>query len=243
MLISCDASKLEWVVLLELSRDEQGLKEILEGQDTHDLNRVAFSLPSRLVSKIYLFRTIYRGSGWSFANDPNFMHVSTSVKYWDQVNEKFYKKYKGIDLCHKEWGKLVTEGRSIVGPFGREWNISLGRDKKGELYIPWTVLTNYPVQGTGADVMLLARVSFSNRLKKKEWGKEVKLVSTVHDSIVVDAPSYLLQEIVNLFHQVFDDLIKNFKALFDYDWIVPLTCECKSGMNMKEMEKVQRNDI
>lgn len=243
MLVQADASQLEWRTLLELSRDEIGLREILEGQDTHELNRVAFNLPSRLISKIYLFRTIYRGKGWSFANDPAFMHVSSSASFWDEINEKFYKKYKGIDRCHKDWADCVLKGRSIVGPFGREWEISLARDIRGNLVIPWTILTNYPVQGTGADIMQIARVSFINRLKKQPWGDKVLLISTVHDSIVVDAPSYLVQDIVNLFHQVFDDLIGNFNRLFNYTWIVPLTCECKFGMNMKEMTKIPRNDI
>jgi DNA polymerase I-like protein with 3'-5' exonuclease and polymerase domains len=168
MIIQCDASQLEWRVSLELSGDETGLQEVLNGADTHDLNRVAFSLPSRLISKIYLFRTIFRGSGWSFANDPDFMHVSTSPKYWDDVNEKFYSKYSGLDRCHKQWANLVVNGKPIQGPLGRYWPISMGRGNNGELKIPWTVLTNYPVQGTGADVMMIARISFANRLRKLE---------------------------------------------------------------------------
>jgi hypothetical protein len=63
MLVACDAKQLEWRVLLELARDQVGINEVLNGDDTHDLNRVAFSLPSRLIAKIYLFRTIYRGTG------------------------------------------------------------------------------------------------------------------------------------------------------------------------------------
>lgn len=56
MLIQADASQLEFRVAVELSQDQVGIKEILEGQDTHSLNQAAFNLPSRLISKIYLFR-------------------------------------------------------------------------------------------------------------------------------------------------------------------------------------------
>lgn len=243
MLIQVDASQLEWRVALELSHDWVGINEIKEGQDTHSNNEKAFELPSRLIAKIYLFRTIFRGSGWSFANDPDFMHVSSSPTYWDEVNEKFYKKYNLLDKKHKEWAELVVAGEPLVGPLGRFWPISMGRDKRNQLFIPWTLLTNYPVQGTAADVMSVARVSFANRLKKLSHLHLVRLISSVHDSIVVDAPVEHLQEVTNLFFQVFDDLQGNIKKLFGYDWVTPLGCEVKYGPNMKQMTKIKRTDL
>ncbi len=89
--------------------------------------------------------------------------------------------------------------------------------------------------------MTLARILFAKRLQSLKW-KDVLLVSSVHDSIVVDAPGYLLQEITNLFHQVFDDLQSNIKKVFGYDWEVPLACEVKHGPNMKDMKKLDRTD-
>lgn len=142
---------MEWRTLLELARDEVGIKEVLEKQDAHSLNEKAFDLPSRLIAKIYLFRTIYRGQGWSFANDPDFMHVSTDPKFWDSIGEKFYKKYFGVDKCHHQWADLIVKGQPIVGPFGREWSIEMKRNKRsGNLEIPWTTLTNYPVNKLAA---------------------------------------------------------------------------------------------
>lgn len=237
-------SQLEWRSLLYLSQDEVGIREVLEKQDAHSLNEKAFGLPSRLIAKRYLFRTIYRGSGWSFANDPDFMHVSANPKYWDDVGEKFYKKYAGVDACHHRWADLVVNGKNLVGPFGREWSISLKRNSYGELQIPWTTLTNYPVQGTGADIMMLARISFARRLRSRQWNGSVILISTVHDSIVVDVSDASdVQEVVNLFHQVFDDLPKNIHKIFGVDWNVPQPCEVKIGKDMKNMEKVERTDL
>jgi len=182
--------------------------------------------------------TIFRGSGFSFANDPDFMHVSTSAKYWDEANEKFYKKYKGLDDKHKEWANLVIEGKPLVGPLGRFWPIKMATDYKGNLVIPWTLLANYPTQGTGTDVMTIARVSFMNRLKKLKLDS-VKLVSSVHDSIVVDSPAEHLHLVAIMFHEVFRDLQANIKKLFGYEWKVPLACEVKYGPNMKDMEKYE----
>lgn len=236
MLLQCDASQLEWRTALELSKDWVGINEILGGEDTHSKNQEAFGLPSRLIAKIFLFRTIFRGSGWAFANDPDFMHVSAVPAFWDDMNEKFYRKYHSLDKKHHEWKDLVMRGLPIEGPLGRQWSINISRHPRtGELKIPWTTLSNYPVQGTGADIMMLARLSARRRIS--DAGLECDFISTVHDSIVVDCREKYLEPIRDIFDGVFADLPKNIKALFGYDWTVPMACESKYGPNMKEMSK------
>lgn len=233
MYLQVDASQLEWRVALELSQDSIGITEILEKQDVHSLNQKAFSLPSRLIAKTYLFRTIFRGSGWSFANDPNFIHVSNNPDYWDNLNEKFYSKYGGLNKCHYAWKDFVLNKQPIVSPLGREWLI-----KYDGLKIPWTVLSNYPVQGTGADIMTLVRVIFRKRLKEKSYANSIYLVTSVHDSIIVDCPNGLVNEVAKLLYQIFADLQKNIKSIWGYEWKVPLECECKIGHTMKDMTKL-----
>lgn len=235
MLIQCDASQLEWRTLLELAKDQIGIDEILGGEDTHAKNQQAFGLPSRLIAKIFLFRTIYRGSGWSFANDPDFMHVSTSSQFWDDMNEKFYAKYKGINAVHQKWKDIVMGGKAIQGPMGRSWSCPPKRDYKGELRVPWTTLTNYPVQGTGADVMMLARIMANKRIKNA--GIPCDFISTVHDSIVLDTQQRYLETLKNIFDEVFKDLPSRIKSIFGYDWTVPMACESKFGPDMKSMTK------
>lgn len=211
-----------------------GIAEVLGGEDTHSKNQEAFKLPSRLIAKVFLFRCIYRGSGWSYANDPDFMHVSTSAAFWDDMNEKFYDKYKGIDLCHKKWAQEVMAGKPIVGPLGRQWQCN-NRDKFGNTFVPWTTLTNYPVQGSGADIMMLARISAFNRIKKLNLPG--KFVSTVHDSIVYDCPEEVCKEVAEIFHAAFANIPTTIAKLYGYTWYVPMTAECKIGKNMLEMSK------
>lgn len=235
MLIQCDASQLEWRTLLELAKDQVGIDEILGGEDTHYKNQEAFGLPSRLIAKIFLFRTIYRGSGWSFANDPDFMHVSAKSDFWDDMNEKFYAKYKGINSCHQRWKDCVMGGSAIVGPMGRSWSCPPKRDYRGELKVPWTTLTNYPVQGTGADVMMLARIMAYKRIK--DAGIPCDFISTVHDSIVLDCMERHLGDLRDIFDGVFADLPSRIQSVFNYHWTVPMACESKYGPNMKDMHK------
>lgn len=210
------------------------MAEILGGEDTHAKNQEAFVLPSRLIAKIFLFRTIFRGSGWSFANDPDFMHVSKSSDFWDEKNEMFFSKYKGIDAVHKKWAEIVMAGEAIHGPLGRSWKIN-NKDSYGNIKVPWTTLSNYPVQGTGADVMMLARLMAKKRIR--EAGIPCDLISTVHDSIVGDTREKYLVPLRDVFDGVFADLPKSIANIFGYTWTVPMACESKYGPNMKEMKK------
>lgn len=245
MLVKCDAGQLEWRTLVELSRDPVALQEILDGEDTHTKNQVLFGLPSRLIAKVYLFRTIYRGSGWSFANDPDFMHVSDKPSFWDDIGEKFYGKYEGINNKHMEWADCVTGNRVITIPSGREWLIPMGSkvSRYGtESFIPWTVLTNYPNQGLGADVMMLVRLSLWKRVKASK--REIKFISTVHDDIKFDCREKDVQWLVDTCHSVFADLHENIYRCWKYNWVVPMPCEVFKGMDMLNMTEVKpSNDL
>lgn len=234
---------MEWRCAIELSRDPVGMEEIINGLDTHSLNQAAFDLPSRLIAKIYLFRTIFKGSGYAFAHDPAFMHVSSDPKYWDQINTKFYQKYHGLDQQHKRWADMVIRGKPIVGLSGRQWEIPMGRDHHGNLKIPWTTLTNYPIQGTSADVMMLFRLSFWRRLQALGLTKECLVIQTIHDSLFVDVPSKYVDTLVRLMYDCLRDLIPNIKRCFGYDWAVPLDGEVKVGPNQKDMKKILREDL
>jgi twinkle protein len=234
MLISIDGAQLEWRGAVWLSGDPIGIQEINDKVDAHTENQKAFGLPSRLIAKIYLFRTIFRGSGWSFAHDADFNHVSDKPEYWDDINEKFYKKYKGLDDWHKKLAQTVAARKPICSPLGREWLIPL--KENGDL--PWTTLTNYPVQGTCADIMMVARVTLARRLSLTPKLQSVKLVSTVHDSIVLDAPTALVEDVSALAISCFDDLPKNFKKLWGIDLPIAFPGEVSIGPNLKEMKKL-----
>lgn len=232
MLIKIDAAQLEWRTAVWLSGDKVGINEILSKADIHESNRTTFDLPTRLVAKTYLFRTIFRGSGYSFSRDPAFSHVSTDPDYWDDVNSKFYAKYHGLDQWHKKLSQEVAAGRPIYSPTGRYWKIPMLPDGK----LPWTVFTNYPVQGTGADIMKVARISLWNRIRASNM--RAVLVSTVHDDLKLDAPDEEVDTVIKTAYQVFDDLPKNFKRLFNIDLPIPFPGEASVGRDLLNMEKV-----
>lgn len=137
------------------------------------------------------------------------------------------------------WHKAIineaqTTGK-VVCPTGR-WFPYKPYQKNGDWVWPVTTIKNYPVQGTGADLVCLARVEFFRRFKDSKI--HGKMVSSVHDSIVCDvvpdaipATARLLQESVEIVPQLFQE-----KWGIEFD--LPMTAEILAGNNMKNMQEI-----
>lgn len=229
-IVNADAKSLEIYGAAYLSQDPIMMKELLAGIDLHERNQQDFKLPTRLIAKTLIFRTIYGGNEYSFANDPDFTSVSTSTNFWKKVLDKFFDKYKGLAEWHNQLIREVTTTGKYINPAtGRMYKYD--RTQKGDW--PVTQIKNYPVQGLGADIMSIARVSFKRRFDDLKIPGVI--VNTVHDSIVVDVPSSEVQHVSKLFHAVFDGLPSNFKRIFGVDFNLPLLCEVSIGPNFKEL--------
>lgn len=224
---------MEWVVGTFLSQDKIAYQEIWDGVDQHNLNQKAFNLPSRLIAKTFVFRLMYGGQAYSYANDPDFTDVSRSEKFWQKVIDAFYEKYYGFAQWHKQIVVDAMRDGYLLMPTGRLYPFTAKRGWNGELKAPETLIKNYPVQGLGADMMSICRVSFARRFKAS--GIRGKLVNSVHDSIVLDIYKEDLEVVVKMFHEVVADLPANFEKLFGVKFNLPMKCEVSYGNNMKEL--------
>ena len=218
MLINVDSRHLDWTAAVYLAQDEVGIKEIENEWDIHTDNQKTFGLPSRLIAKIFLFRIIFGGTAYSFSLDNDFAECGFSEKQWEEVIERFYSKYKGIAAWHKRLVEEATTTGQLSIPTGRSWTYTAFRNKRGELVWPITKIKNYPVQGLEADLMAITRVSLFNRIKKYDEGFRILLISTVHDSILLDVPNELVSWTVDTINSVFRDVPDNFKKLFGVDF-------------------------
>lgn len=235
-ILKADAKGLEIVCVAYLSQDKVLMKELIDGVDIHGENQKVFGLPSRLVAKVFVFRLIYGGSAYSYSVDPDFTNVSTSENYWQKVIDKFYQKYTGIRDWHtKIIQEAMTTGQLIM-PTGRVYKFEPKRNKRGELETPDTIIKNYPVQGLGADLMSIVRVSFYRRFKHNTISGF--LVNTVHDDIVCDIVPQDQQRVVDIFHSVFNDIPSNFNRVFGKKFNLPLKCEISVGNNMKDLNEI-----
>ncbi len=241
MLVNVDAKAIEWVVAAFLSQDAVAIDEIRRGVDQHNDNQARFKLPSRLIAKTFVFRLIYGGQAYSYANDFNFMHVSSSEKFWQKVIDAFYEKYKGLESWHNSILQDTKETNQLEIPSGRIFTFQPEVNSRGEIKWPRTTILNYPVQGLAADIMTIIRVSFYTLWKKAKI--DGYLISTVHDSIIVDIHPKELHRVALMFFKVFEDLPKNFSKYFNVDFNLPTRCEISYGNNLKDLTEIKKTDI
>ena len=237
--MNVDVKGLEVVVAAQLSGDDVLCQEILERIDIHGANQARFRLgdgkPGRLVAKILKFRIIYGGSAYSFAHDPDFMGVSTSVKFWENIIDEYYKKYSGIKKWHELLVNTVKKQGYIEVPSGRFYAFEPVL-KRNEYKWPITQIKNYPVQGFGADLVMLARIE-AKRLLAAE-GIIADFVQTVHDSIVVDCPENNVEVVGKCLTQAVESVPRLCYEHFDYEFGLPLTCELQVGKNKLDMKEL-----
>lgn len=243
MIISVDHKGLEWVTAVYLSQDKVGMKEIWDGADQHEDNRARFGLPTRLIAKTFLFRLIYGGSAFSYANDPEFSGVSNDPAFWEGVISEFYRKYEGLAAWHQLLLKTVGATGTYESPSGRIYKFEPYKAGNGEWKLPRTKILNYPVQGLGADIVMLSRISLWNKLRRhRDEGlvdlSQVKLVNTVHDDIWLDTLETFLKgidfqgnpcyNICSTIKSVFEDLPQNFERAFKQPFNLPTRYEIKT---------------
>lgn len=178
---------------------------------------------------------IYRGSAYAYSKDPDFASVSKSQDYWQSVIDSYYSKYQGIHEQHLRYIHEATTTGKIISPTGRVYLFVPKQTYNGLKYNE-SDITNWPNQGLGADVVTMIRVVAKKRLDKLKL--KSKLVSTVHDSIVLDAPDTEIKIVANLFDNLFRDLPKLLSQYFYLDWNVPMRGEVKIGLNMLNLKEI-----
>jgi len=238
MIIDADFRGLEWVTALYLSQDMVGIDE-LQDQTFNQLldNKERLGLPSELVAKVFVFRLLFGGSADGYANDPDFRGISTTPKYWASVIDKFYDKYQGIGLWHTKLMQEVNSSGRLIMPTGRIYTFEPVL-RNGERVYPRTQVLNYPVQGLGADLMTIIRIGLHREIRRARLLSV--LISTVHDSILIDALQKELDKVCELVYNVWDQLPSNFEKCFGVPFNVPCRTKIKYGPDWGNMEVYKR---
>lgn len=226
MLISADVTGLEVVTAGFLSKDATLCQEIRDHVDIHAVNQhdvlgLPPSIENRKVAKRFKFKMIYGGTPGGFASDPDFGFLRWNKARWEKIKDAYYEKYAGIREWHKKLVDQVMHDGCYIGPTGRYYDYREILKNPEWYYVP--KIKNYPVQGLGAEVVLVARVSLANRWKP-DYGL---LINTIHDSIIIDTPAKQCYNIIELVNNVFADLPENLNRTYKLGWDLPLEAKVK----------------
>lgn len=102
-----------------------------------------------------------------------------------------------------------------------------------------TELKNYPVQGTGGEIvqMIVGRL-WRYFMKMNNWDGKAFLVNTVHDCIWVDAHSSVVQEVAHVIKVIMESVPKMLEKEFGIKCPVPFPVDVEAGTNMLELHHV-----
>jgi len=224
-LCESDYSSLEFRVCVELSRDEQGMADILEGKDIHrqtasiclkkDASEV--TKDERQGHKWASFQPLFGGTG---AGQPD--HIKA---YFD----RFYEIYEGIYKWHQSLMTGTLKNGLVQTPSGRQYFWPDVSRTRGNRVTNATQILNYPVQGFSADLVQLACIRTFKMFKEQKL--QSKLILTVHDSIVVDCLKDELEAVKAILTEAMTQVGEETKLRFGYQTVVPLDIEISSGKN------------
>lgn len=236
MIIDADLSSLEYKVAAQLSGDPVMIAEICNGLDPHGSNATLFfgDIKYRQEAKVFTFRILYGGSAYAFYMDQNMPNFPLSQ--WEGIVEAYYAKYKGLKKWQQDNFRLVTQ----QGWYSTFSNRRFKFYKKNGEY-SWPSVCNYAVQSCAtADIVPLVLCNLLPQVKL--ISPEIKMINQVHDSIVFDCPDKHVDEVCELCLKTFEDIPQLVKEHYDYNWVVPMSGECKYGQDWSDMLTYKQGD-
>lgn len=191
--VIADFSQIELRIAAEYVKDENMLRAFREGKDLH---RYTASLvlekpeeevtkEERQLAKAMNFGLIYGISARGLSEYARSSYgVELELGAADVLRKKFFMHFPAFRDWHERVKRELKERGEVVGA------TLLGRPYRATTF---TDGVNYPIQGTGADLLKLAVLMLGGGLKRK--GLEAKLVNLVHDEIVVECRTEEAEEV------------------------------------------------
>lgn len=256
-LLELDFSQLEIFVLAYLSADKQLKADLLSGADLHAISAEmlfgkGFTPEQRKIAKQLSFQLQY-GAGAKSMAEQNGIPLKTAQKFIDN----YYARYKGVKTYHDSLIRKVKLGRTKSDkrtPTGKPAGVSVLETETGRRYTfveqdapDWThevtsfsptQIKNYPVQGfaTGDIVPLVLGKLFRELMELYPDGA-VKMVCTVHDSVVFDCVDLTrARRWAKRAKEVMQGAPRYLKEEFGIDFDLPLNAGCEIGENWHDMK-------
>ena len=243
-LMEADYSQIELRVMAHMADDDAMIEAYLDDRDIHnetiELAGLEDEMPEadadsiRRVAKIVNFGTQYEPDDRSASYVVRRTCAEAKVFMTEEQAEAIVaakrdaypgvtRYYNKIKADMKRQGYVETEfGRRMYAQWLDGWGRQVARTNNAA----WREAVNMPIQGTAADIIKKAIVEIWNHLHEIPG---MKIVWTVHDSILFMVPDALLKEA----EAWVTDKMENI-----YTLVVPLLVDVKAGKNLAELEKI-----
>lgn len=188
LILSSDYSQIELRVLAHMANVEALIDAFNNDIDIHtktasDIFNVPISEVTksmRRIAKAVNFGIIYGISGYGLSEN-----LGISTKEASNFIEQYLNTYPGIKTYMDETIKKAHENKYVKTLFNRKRNIP-ELDNKNYMIRSGAerIALNTPIQGTSADIIKIAMVEASKKLKKNNM--KTKMILQVHDELIFD---------------------------------------------------------
>lgn len=200
VLVDADYSQIELRILAHLADDQAMIDAFKHDLDIHTITASqVFGLPEGMVTplmrsraKAVNFGIVYGISAFSLAKD-----IGVSRKDAQTYIDNYLSHYAGVREYMRATIEAAKRDKFVETIFGRK------------RYLPEIVSTNFnlrsfgervarnmPIQGSAADIIKIAMINVSRKLKERKL--TAKLILQVHDELIVEAPEAEAPEVAAL---------------------------------------------
>lgn len=211
VLVDGDYSQIELRLLAAFSGDPLMIDAFNRGCDIHtETASEVFGVPKTLVTtqmrriaKVVNFGIIYGISGFGLAQDLK-INSKEAKKYIDSFFEK-HPKVKEYMSSVVEKTKQTGKAYTMLGRF-RNMDAEINSHNYLIRSSAERAAENMPLQGSAADIIKLAMINVDKTLKKNNL--KAKLISQIHDELIVDCPKEEEELVKQIMHQEMENVVK-----------------------------------
>lgn len=230
--ISADYSQIDLRALAHISNDKTLINAFNTGQDIHTATAMEiFAIHDakdvtnqmRSAAKSINFGIVYGISAFGLSKQ-----LSISVGQAKEYIDNYFKRYSGV----KQWTFDIIEQAKKTGFVktlaGRIRYIpEINSQNKQIVSFGERMALNTPIQGTSADIIKIAMINISKKIKEQNLNS--KLLLQVHDDLLFEVPK-----------QEENIILKMIKYEMEHAMTlkVPLVVDVKVGINWAEMDKI-----
>ncbi len=229
LILSADYSQIELRLLAHITQDKHLLEAFNSGVDVHTLTASkVFDVPvedvtkeMRYKSKAVNFGIIYGQSKYGLAKSLGISNADAET-----FIEKYFATYPRVK-AYMEGTVLEAEEKGFVETiFGRKRYLATELSSSNGMIREFAkrAAINQPIQGTAADLMKIAMIDFSKKLKENNF--KSKMIMQVHDELVVEVVKSELDIVTNLVKEAME---------LNQPLSVPLVVDVNVGESWKEL--------
>ncbi len=201
----------------------------------------------RTTAKTVNFLTGYGGGAFGLQNILAMKGIYKKIEECQEIIEKFFESYPALKDLLSRYKRFILDTHVAVSIFGRVriFEEVRGDDEEAKAKA-LRAGCNHLIQSTASDMMLTALFVIEQMMR--DAGLESIMVSTVHDSLVIDSVRDELPEIHDIVMGVLNNFPDVFKSVFGADFntswmLVPFTGDAEVGLDYYSTNKIPKENI